>query len=113
MHAKRQFSSETTHVVQETIGNQCINFLRAFSREKRHLTCVNFPFLRFSPIMPASYRNCSSTPSARQDYQQADAIKRANPASWKHVNLYRAYSFLEVGDEVDLQGLVNLLEAAR
>ena len=49
----------------------------------------------------------------RQDYQQADAIKRANPASWKHVNLYRAYSFLEIGDEVDLQGLVNLLEAAR
>jgi len=24
----------------------------------------------------------------RQDYQRADAIKRANPASWKHVNLY-------------------------
>jgi Tn3 transposase DDE domain len=28
----------------------------------------------------------------RQDYQRADAIKRANPASWKHVNLYGAYS---------------------
>jgi hypothetical protein len=27
----------------------------------------------------------------RQDYQRADAIKRANPASWKHVNLYGAY----------------------
>ena len=24
----------------------------------------------------------------RQDYQPTDAIKRANPASWKHVNLY-------------------------
>ena len=24
----------------------------------------------------------------RQDCQRADAIKRANPASWKHVNLY-------------------------
>jgi hypothetical protein len=24
----------------------------------------------------------------RQDYQRADAIKRAKPASWKHVNLY-------------------------
>ena len=32
------------------------------------------------------------------DYQRADAIKRANPASWKHVNLYGAYSFLDIGD---------------
>ena len=39
--------------------------------------------------------------------------KRANPASWKHVNLYGAYSFLDIGDGVDLQELVNLLEAAR
>jgi hypothetical protein len=29
----------------------------------------------------------------RQDYQRADAIKRANPASWKHVNLYGALHF--------------------
>jgi hypothetical protein len=49
----------------------------------------------------------------RQDYQRADAIKRANPASWKYVNLYGAYSFLDIGDGVDLQELVNLLEAAR
>ena len=49
----------------------------------------------------------------RQDYQPTDAIKRANPASWKHVNLYGAYSFLDIGDGVDLQELVNLLEAAR
>jgi hypothetical protein len=49
----------------------------------------------------------------RQDYQRADAIKRANPASWKHVNLYGAYSFLDIGDGVDLRELVNLLEAAR
>jgi hypothetical protein len=51
----------------------------------------------------------------RQDYQRTDAIKRANPASWKHVNLYvyGAYSFLDIDDGVDLQGLVNLLEAAR
>jgi hypothetical protein len=47
-----------------------------------------------------------------QDYQWADAIKRANPASWKHANLYGAYSFLDIGDGVDLQELVNLLEAA-
>jgi len=49
----------------------------------------------------------------RQDYQRADAIKRANPASWKHVNLYGAYSFLDIGDGVDLRELVNLSEAAR
>jgi hypothetical protein len=29
------------------------------------------------------------------------------------VNLYGAYSFLDIGDGVDLQELVNLLEAAR
>jgi hypothetical protein len=29
------------------------------------------------------------------------------------VNLYGVYSFLDIGDGVDLQGLVNLLEAAR
>jgi hypothetical protein len=51
----------------------------------------------------------------RQDYQRADAIKRADPASWKHVNLYGygAYSFLDIAGGVDLQELVNLLEAAR
>jgi Tn3 transposase DDE domain len=49
----------------------------------------------------------------RQDYERGDAIKRANPASWKHANLYGAYSFLDIGDGVDLQELVNLLEAAR
>jgi Tn3 transposase DDE domain len=48
----------------------------------------------------------------RQDYQRADAIKRANPASWKHVNLYGTYTFLDIGDGIDLQELVNLLEAA-
>src|SRR5271165_3075479 len=55
----------------------------------------------------------ASTRPRRQDYQRADAIKRANPASWKHLNLYGACSFLDIGDGVDLQELVNLLEAAR
>ena len=49
----------------------------------------------------------------RQDYQRADAIKRANPASWKHVNLYGAYSFLDISDGVDLQELANLLKPPR
>jgi hypothetical protein len=47
----------------------------------------------------------------RQDYQRAHAIKRANPASWKRVSLYGAYSFLDIGGRVDLQELVDLLEA--
>jgi Tn3 transposase DDE domain len=47
----------------------------------------------------------------RQDYQRGHAIKRANPASWKRVSLYRAYSFLDIGGGVDLQELVDLLEA--
>jgi hypothetical protein len=49
----------------------------------------------------------------RQDYQGADAIKRASPASWKHANLYGACSFLDIADGADLQELANLLEAAR
>src|SRR5580704_10716149 len=65
-----------------------------------------------STTMPASYRNCLSAPSAGRITNGADAIKRANPASWKHVNLYGAYSFLDIGDGVDIQELVNLLEAA-
>jgi hypothetical protein len=39
----------------------------------------------------------------RRDYQRADAIKRANSVSWRHVNLYGAYSFLDIGDGVELQ----------
>jgi hypothetical protein len=34
----------------------------------------------------------------RQDYRGPTRFKRANPASWKHVNLYGAYSFLDIGD---------------
>jgi hypothetical protein len=45
MHAKRQSSSETTHVIEATIGHLREKFLRAFTREKRYLTCLNFPFL--------------------------------------------------------------------
>jgi hypothetical protein len=42
-----------------------------------------------------------------------DFPNRLRGVSWKHVNLYGAYSFLDIGDGVDLQELVNLLEAAR
>jgi hypothetical protein len=49
----------------------------------------------------------------RQDDRRADAVKQANPVGWKYVNLYGAYNFLDIGDGVDLQELVNLLETAR
>ena len=73
------------------------------------------PVNGFGSLMFLSMRSALNSERAerQQDYQRADAIKRANPASWKHVNLYGAYSFLDIGDGVDLQELVNLLEAAR
>jgi hypothetical protein len=40
-------------------------------------------------------------------------VLRFSKTPWKHANLYGAYSFLDIGDGVDLQELVNLLEAAR
>jgi hypothetical protein len=49
MHAKRQSSSETTHVVQATIGHLVKSFLRAFTREKRYPTCFKFRFVS-SPL---------------------------------------------------------------
>ena len=49
----------------------------------------------------------------RQDYQWADAIKRANPPSWKHLKLYGPTASWISAMGVDLQELINLLEAAR
>jgi hypothetical protein len=46
-------------------------------------------------------------------HRRTDAIKRASLTSWKYVNLHGAYSFLEIGDGADLQGVVNLLVASR
>jgi len=36
----------------------------------------------------------------KQDYQRADAIKRANPASWKHVSLYPAFFIGSTGCKI-------------
>jgi len=46
-------------------------------------------------------------------HRRTDAIKRASLTSWKYSDLHEAYSFLDIGDGVDLQELVNLLEASR
>src|SRR6202022_2028888 len=45
MHAKSKSPSGTAHVIEATIGPYGKSFLRAFTREKRYLRCVNFPFL--------------------------------------------------------------------
>ena len=66
-----------------------------------------------STTMPASYRNCSSAPSAGRITNGPTRSSERTRQSWKHVNLYGAYSFLDIGDGVDLQELVNLVEAAR
>ena len=44
---------------------------------------------------------------------RADAIKRANPASWKHVNLYGAYSFRDIGDGGRPPGIDQSLGGSR
>ena len=50
---------------------------------------------------------------APAELPRADAIKRANPASWKHVNLYGAYSFLDIGDGGRPRGIDQSLGGSR
>lgn len=46
----------------------------------------------------------------QQDFLLADQIKRVSPVSWKHVNFFGEYTFLDVGGVVDLHQLVDRLE---
>ena len=50
MHAKSKSSSETTHIIRARSVTCGKRFFRAFTGEKRYLTCVNFPFLS-SPLL--------------------------------------------------------------
>jgi len=43
--------------------------------------------------------------------QQADQIKRVSPVSWKHVNFYGQYNFLETAGGLDLSAIVDSPEA--
>jgi len=52
MHAKRQFSSETTHVIQDTIGYPRLKFSLRFPEGEAASNVRKFPFLEFSPIVP-------------------------------------------------------------
>ena len=45
------------------------------------------------------------------DQAQADQIKRMSPVSWKHVNFYGKYNFLETATDIDLSAIVDWLEA--
>jgi hypothetical protein len=45
------------------------------------------------------------------DQAQADQIKRVSPVSWKHVNFYGKYNFLETATDIDLSAIVDWLEA--
>ena len=45
------------------------------------------------------------------DREQADQIKRVSPVSWKHVNFYGKYNFLETAADIDLSAIVDWLEA--
>ena len=46
----------------------------------------------------------------RGDHELADKIKRVSPVSWKHVNFYGQYDFLEAAGLVDLSAIVDGLE---
>jgi hypothetical protein len=46
----------------------------------------------------------------RGDHEQADQIKRLSPVSWKHINFYGQYHFLETADGIDLAAIVDWLE---
>ena len=46
----------------------------------------------------------------RGDHEQVDQIKRISPVSWKHVNFYGQYDFLNSVDDIDLFAIVDGLE---
>lgn len=46
----------------------------------------------------------------RGDHEQADQIKRISPVSWKHVNFYGQYDFLNAASNIDLSAIVDWLE---
>jgi len=50
---------------------------------------------------------------SRNDLEQVDQIKRISPVSWKHVNFYGEYTFRDIDADIDIQQIVDQLEAAR
>ena len=46
----------------------------------------------------------------RGDHELADQIKRVSPVSWKHINFYGQYNFLEAAGPIDLSAIVDWLE---
>jgi len=46
----------------------------------------------------------------RGDHEQSDQIKRISPVSWKHINFYGQYEFLNGADNIDLFAIVGWWE---
>jgi hypothetical protein len=46
----------------------------------------------------------------RGDHEQANRIKRISPVSWKHVNFYGQYDFLNAASDIDLAAIADCLE---
>jgi hypothetical protein len=78
MHAKRQCSSETTHVVQDTIGYQRQNFSSRFLEGEAVSNVRKFPFLEFSLITQGGspVRESRSPGSVRGGTQQWVSLPR-------------------------------------
>lgn len=47
----------------------------------------------------------------REDHALVDKFKRISPVSWKNINFYGQYSFLEPMSSIDLSGIADSLEA--
>src|SRR5258708_33879742 len=82
MHAKRQSSSETTHVVRQRSVTYVKSFLRAFTREKRDTTCFKFRFVS-SPLIVRSKKSKQPPEDSRTQklakHHQMGASIRGNP----------------------------------
>jgi TnpA family transposase len=48
-----------------------------------------------------------------KDFDLGERVKRISPVSWKHVNFYGEYTFRDIGDVIDLGGMVNRLMMLR
>src|SRR5258708_30992473 len=80
MHAKRQSSSETTHVVRQRSVTYVKSFLRAFTREKRYQTCFKFRFVS-SPLSVLKIPFRQMTPNSSESEDRYSQAKGA-PDNW-------------------------------
>jgi hypothetical protein len=48
-----------------------------------------------------------------KDFDLGERIKQISPVSWKHVNFYGEYTFRDIGDVINLGGMINRLMMLR